>query len=248
VIRAKRNAHVFHIHVNPFELILARAKDGTITKSEWRDTIFVDDGKEVTIRTRFQDFPGTTVLHCHILDHEDQGMMRLVEILDGKAAAPGGAGARLKEASAPVPRLCLPDARGNTHDLSRLKDRLVVVVFFRGLQCAHCTALLRSLVHAVGQPGSPNAMILAVSSEPIEDPGQALKGLGGGMPFSLLVDERLQAFKDFGCFDGSPQHGLFLIDRNGTIRSQYVGDAPFADMKVLAERLRRLSRAGSKPG
>ena len=35
----------------------------------------------VTIRQRFVDFPGTFVLHCHILAHEDRGMMQLVRVV-----------------------------------------------------------------------------------------------------------------------------------------------------------------------
>jgi FtsP/CotA-like multicopper oxidase with cupredoxin domain len=40
----------------------------------------------VRIRSRFVDFPGTFVLHCHILAHEDRGMMQLVRVVD-KATA-----------------------------------------------------------------------------------------------------------------------------------------------------------------
>jgi len=34
----------------------------------------------VRIRTRFDDFTGLTVYHCHILDHEELGMMGTLEI------------------------------------------------------------------------------------------------------------------------------------------------------------------------
>jgi suppressor of ftsI len=37
---------------------------------------------EVVIRTRFLDFPGKTVYHCHILAHEDAGMMGVLDIVD----------------------------------------------------------------------------------------------------------------------------------------------------------------------
>jgi FtsP/CotA-like multicopper oxidase with cupredoxin domain len=45
------------------------------------------NGKAVTIpgyfrmRSRFVDFPGQFVLHCHILTHEDRGMMELIEVV-----------------------------------------------------------------------------------------------------------------------------------------------------------------------
>jgi FtsP/CotA-like multicopper oxidase with cupredoxin domain len=35
-------------------------------------------GREVRIRVRFADFGGRTVYHCHILDHEDLGMMGVI--------------------------------------------------------------------------------------------------------------------------------------------------------------------------
>jgi FtsP/CotA-like multicopper oxidase with cupredoxin domain len=39
------------------------------------------------MRSRFVDFPGKFVLHCHILGHEDRGMMQLVEVSTRHTAA-----------------------------------------------------------------------------------------------------------------------------------------------------------------
>jgi len=38
----------------------------------------------VKVRSLFADFPGLFVLHCHILAHEDRGMMQLVEVVPSK--------------------------------------------------------------------------------------------------------------------------------------------------------------------
>jgi len=38
----------------------------------------------IRIRHRFLDFPGKFVLHCHILGHEDRGMMQLIEVASNK--------------------------------------------------------------------------------------------------------------------------------------------------------------------
>jgi FtsP/CotA-like multicopper oxidase with cupredoxin domain len=35
----------------------------------------------VTFRSRFRDFRGSFVMHCHMLAHEDLGMMQMVEIV-----------------------------------------------------------------------------------------------------------------------------------------------------------------------
>jgi FtsP/CotA-like multicopper oxidase with cupredoxin domain len=85
--------HPFHIHVNPFQLMrpepgpdgkLAKQADGNpILMPIWKDTISLpSNGTAVKIRSRYLRFNGKFVLHCHILDHEDQGMMALVEIGD----------------------------------------------------------------------------------------------------------------------------------------------------------------------
>jgi FtsP/CotA-like multicopper oxidase with cupredoxin domain len=57
----------------------------------WQDVIAIPpanikpDGTivpgRVVIRQAYRDFTGTFVLHCHILAHEDRGMMQLVRIV-----------------------------------------------------------------------------------------------------------------------------------------------------------------------
>jgi FtsP/CotA-like multicopper oxidase with cupredoxin domain len=72
-------AHPFHIHVNPFQT-WREGPDGNY-QTVWRDTILVKIGEPVYLYTHYKDFTGKFVYHCHILDHEDQGMMELVEIV-----------------------------------------------------------------------------------------------------------------------------------------------------------------------
>ncbi len=45
------------------------------------DTTPITAFGEIVIRTRFLDFPGRFVYHCHLLDHEDLGMMGVVEVV-----------------------------------------------------------------------------------------------------------------------------------------------------------------------
>ena len=113
--------HVFHIHVNPFQIM--DIKDTTSDQSIYdangkckpiyleptapdpanpsgapvpnpvyspeycdqfhvfRDTMFLKENFLVTARTAYDDFIGEFVMHCHILDHEDQGMMQNVTIV-----------------------------------------------------------------------------------------------------------------------------------------------------------------------
>lgn len=74
-------AHPFHIHTNPFQLYAVN--DEERKPKIWFDTfpLPTQDGTppSVTIRHRFLRFDGQYVLHCHILGHEDRGMMQNVE-------------------------------------------------------------------------------------------------------------------------------------------------------------------------
>jgi L-ascorbate oxidase len=60
-------------------------------KGMWKDTLFVKQGYRVYVRSRYERYIGDFVLHCHILDHEDQGMMENVRVsLTGAASSHGG--------------------------------------------------------------------------------------------------------------------------------------------------------------
>ncbi|WNG28944.1 multicopper oxidase family protein [Cystobacter fuscus] len=67
--------HPFHIHVNPFQVMLGNGKD------IWKDTLFMKPGESFRLRTRYSRYIGKFVLHCHILDHEDLGMMEVEEVV-----------------------------------------------------------------------------------------------------------------------------------------------------------------------
>lgn len=119
--------HPFHIHVNPFQIIKILKPDGTSVVDAngkctdgadpqycdqigiWRDTLFIKNpifdptglskGYTIIMRTRYERYIGDFVLHCHILDHEDQGMMENIRIapkggyLEGNPVPTEGGGA-----------------------------------------------------------------------------------------------------------------------------------------------------------
>ena len=65
--------HPFHVHVNHFEIISVNGKD--VDYAPVADTVWVPLQSNVVIRMRFKEFTGKSVFHCHILPHEDTGMM-----------------------------------------------------------------------------------------------------------------------------------------------------------------------------
>lgn len=69
--------HPFHLHAWPFQV----SNDGSGKYLDgWHDTVNLPSGKTVKIRIPFVDVSGTTVYHCHILDHEDAGMMGIIKV------------------------------------------------------------------------------------------------------------------------------------------------------------------------
>jgi FtsP/CotA-like multicopper oxidase with cupredoxin domain len=79
-VSSEAASHPYHIHVNAFQ-VMEEGADGKLHPGDWKDTLLVTTAKPVVVRSRYEDFTGPFVLHCHILDHEDQGMMQGVEIV-----------------------------------------------------------------------------------------------------------------------------------------------------------------------
>jgi len=99
-VQSQSDAHMFHIHINPFQVF----QRGNVPYAfpVWRDTALINCNsatvgcsfpgglsKQSTSQTpeilqflsRAVDFTGAMVLHCHNVNHEDNGMMELVEIV-----------------------------------------------------------------------------------------------------------------------------------------------------------------------
>lgn len=70
--------HPFHLHVWPMQLVEERGRP--VAEPTWRDVVNVPAGGRVVVRIAFEDHAGRTVYHCHILDHEDLGMMGVIEV------------------------------------------------------------------------------------------------------------------------------------------------------------------------
>lgn len=131
VLSSKGEPHIYHIHVNPFQILdVLYAPPGQAAKSiygpkgeclvpptstglqnqycgMWRtfkDTVFVQNDYKVLVRTRYERYIGEFVIHCHILDHEDGGMMANIQIVPDVSAPGGGIGmAGMKHAHHPKP-------------------------------------------------------------------------------------------------------------------------------------------------
>jgi len=89
--------HAFHIHQIGFQVVeingVAQPFDGYL------DTVAIPERGEVKILMPFTDpiILGQFMYHCHVLEHEDKGMMANIEVYDPNPPKPSGAGAVLTD-------------------------------------------------------------------------------------------------------------------------------------------------------
>jgi FtsP/CotA-like multicopper oxidase with cupredoxin domain len=70
--------HPFHLHGFQFQVL---DRDGVPEKFvAWKDMLNIPKHSSARIIVRYDDFPGKWMFHCHILDHEDHGMMGVLEV------------------------------------------------------------------------------------------------------------------------------------------------------------------------
>jgi FtsP/CotA-like multicopper oxidase with cupredoxin domain len=70
--------HPFHLHGFQFQVLDRNGVPERVRR--WKDTVNVPKHETVRFIVRFDDFPGKWMFHCHILDHEDHGMMGILEV------------------------------------------------------------------------------------------------------------------------------------------------------------------------
>lgn len=66
--------HPFHIHGVQFRIVERNGRTPPPNERGWKDTVLLEQGEEVRILVRFRK-KGLFMYHCHILEHEDAGMM-----------------------------------------------------------------------------------------------------------------------------------------------------------------------------
>lgn len=70
--------HPFHLHGFQFQVL---DRNGVAEPYvSWKDSVNVPKHSKVRIAVRFDHFPGKWMYHCHILDHEDMGMMGILDV------------------------------------------------------------------------------------------------------------------------------------------------------------------------
>jgi len=71
--------HPFHIHGTQFKIISRDGEEPAENEQGWKDSISVEPGERVKIAIQF-NHKGVYMFHCHILEHEDNGMMGQIKV------------------------------------------------------------------------------------------------------------------------------------------------------------------------
>ena len=78
--------HTFHVHQTQFQILEINGEPPPPEDAGWEDTVLVTEDREVVIAARFDSYTNPDIpymFHCHVLDHEDTGMMGQFRVVDG---------------------------------------------------------------------------------------------------------------------------------------------------------------------
>jgi FtsP/CotA-like multicopper oxidase with cupredoxin domain len=76
-----RVAHVMHLHQTDWYLLSRQGKPPPPWEDCLKDTFFVYPGEKILVAAHLVDHAGKFVIHCHMLDHEDHGLMSQFQVV-----------------------------------------------------------------------------------------------------------------------------------------------------------------------
>jgi peroxiredoxin len=207
--------HPFHLHVNPFEVVAVRDPNqkSILKEPVWRDTLAMQQGYTYEILMKYADFRGSFVQHCHVLDHEDRGMMRKITIEENPPS--------------PTPP---PVAATSTEPIDLRPSKpggVSVALFVKGSYCPHCMAQVATLAQELVDRDIDVAVVSASSPEDLAD--------FPSTPFRLIADPGHELFKAYHAFDGEPRHATLVIDSNGVELFRDDHDEPLTDFAPVIQ-------------
>ena len=254
--------HDFHIHQTGFLVTEINGRPARLVDpyDGLRDTFSVPptvSGRpgEMKAIIPFRDpaIVGRFVFHCHVVKHEDKGMMMSIEV------EPSGAATSLPDIG-PVPLLALRDAVTGAPLLPQLDGKNVLVSFISATCADTCPlteakfARIEELLMRTGCLGSRIALVL-VTVDPAIDTPTKLRGLAqatGAIPtafhyatgseaavkrvlrgYGVTVDFRQGSRND-------PDHtdATYLVDKDWHVRSVFSPSDGPSTIARAAERLR----------
>jgi len=150
---------------------------------------------------------------------------------------------RWRPSSAPAFELTALD--GETVSLAGYRGRNVVLIFYLGYGCLHCTEQLKAFAPITDEFRAAGIEVVAVGTDSPEAlrAAQAELAADEKYPFTIVPNDDLSVFKQYRAYDDfehQPLHATVLVDGAGKVRWLDVGPDPFADAKFLLGEAKRL--------
>ncbi len=143
----------------------------------------------------------------------------------------------------------LNDSNGQPHSLREYYGRPVIVMFYLGSGCLHCVEQLKKFTESAKDFSDAGFALVAISTDTAQNLQTAIKNYTSGpYPIALLVNDKLDVFKQYRVFDDfeqRPLHATFVIDAAGLVRWQDISFEPFMDAKFVLHEAQRLLRQGA---
>jgi FtsP/CotA-like multicopper oxidase with cupredoxin domain len=74
-------AHMMHLHHTDWYLLSRDGRPPPPWEGCLKDTFFVYPGERILVAGHLADHTGKFVIHCHMFDHEDHGLMSQFEVV-----------------------------------------------------------------------------------------------------------------------------------------------------------------------
>jgi FtsP/CotA-like multicopper oxidase with cupredoxin domain len=81
-------AHVIHMHSTDWYMLQRNGRPPKPWEDCLKESFFINPGNTIHVAARFTNFTGKYVIHCHMLDHEDHGLMDQFEVVASHAKQP----------------------------------------------------------------------------------------------------------------------------------------------------------------
>ncbi len=145
-----------------------------------------------------------------------------------------------------APSFTLPDQGNLPVSLESRRGKPLVLVFYLGYGCLHCSLQLNALAERTDDFKAAGLPVLAISTDTVADLAKSQENyssVGNDFPFPLVADPAKTTFRAFGGhddFEGAALHGTFLLDPKGRILWSDISANPFMDLDFLIDESHRL--------
>jgi FtsP/CotA-like multicopper oxidase with cupredoxin domain len=83
IVNRTNVAHTIHMHHTDWYMLSRDGRPPPPWEDCLKETFFVHPGERILVAGHFSDYTGKFVIHCHMLDHEDHGLMTQFEVVRG---------------------------------------------------------------------------------------------------------------------------------------------------------------------